>query len=53
MIRLFTSAKEDEPLLDTSATPNWPERFVQLATESKDKRLKQFYEASCVAGDTH
>lgn len=52
MIRLFTSEKEDEPLLDTSATPNWPERFVQLATESKDKRLKQFYEASCVTGDT-
>lgn len=35
----------------TDFTP-WPDRFAALAKSARDERLKQFYEAGCVAEDT-
>ncbi|WP_194437384.1 3'-5' exonuclease [Vibrio fluminensis] len=38
--------------VDTSATPDWSQRFKQLAEQAKDSRLKAFYAQGAVSGDT-
>ncbi|CAH0533550.1 3'-5' exonuclease DinG [Vibrio stylophorae] len=40
------------PLIDTQWTPDWPKRFNELAEQAKDPRLKAFYGAGQVSGDT-
>ena len=36
----------------SSNTSNWPELYQALARETRDPRLKDFYQAGCVAPDT-
>lgn len=43
----------DDPIDPITGTDEpWPERFGALANESRDPRLKAYYEAGCVAPDT-
>lgn len=52
MIRLFRGQRNASPLLNTSATPNWPALFMQLSKEAQDPRLKAYYSMPIATGDT-
>ncbi|MGF1723936.1 3'-5' exonuclease [Photobacterium nomapromontoriensis] len=52
MMKFFRKQSDNLPLLDTSATPDWPVLFQQLAGEAQDPRLKQYYATPIVSGDT-
>lgn len=52
MMRFFTGQADNVPLLDTSATPDWPILFQQLAAETQDPRLQRYYATPIVTGDT-
>ena len=52
MMRFFRSKQQRLPLLDTSATPNWPALFLQLQQEAIDPRLKAYYATPIASGDT-
>ncbi|MDF5213400.1 3'-5' exonuclease, partial [Vibrio parahaemolyticus] len=40
--------EKEQPLLDTSQTPEWSMLFKQLAKEAKDERLKRYYSTPMV-----
>ncbi|MDF4782106.1 exonuclease domain-containing protein, partial [Vibrio parahaemolyticus] len=44
--------EKEQPLLDTSQTPEWSMSFKQLAKEAKDERLKRYYSTPMVNGKT-
>ncbi|MDF4746221.1 exonuclease domain-containing protein, partial [Vibrio parahaemolyticus] len=44
--------EKEQPLLDTSQTPEWSMLFKQLAKEAKDERLKRYYSTPMVNGET-
>lgn len=44
--------KTSNSLIDTSHTPNWPQRLATLGEEANDERLKSFYTTASVLPDT-
>jgi len=44
--------RTQRPLLTNTNTPDWPTFFTTLASQAKDSRLKQYYSADMVQGDT-
>lgn len=44
-------ASEERPATE-SAAPDWPKHLAQLARRARDPRLKAFYQAGAVSGDT-
>ncbi|CAH1533825.1 MULTISPECIES: 3'-5' exonuclease [Vibrio] len=52
MMWFFKQQQDARDLLDTSQTPDWPVFFEQLAAQAKDDRLKRYYSAPIVNGDT-
>lgn len=51
---IFTVTREQmrRPLLNTRATPDWPTFFRTLQENAQDERLKAYYAAPMVSGDT-
>lgn len=52
MMWFSKKAAKDQPLLDTSRTPEWSTLFKQLAKEARDERLKRYYSTPMVNGET-
>ncbi|MBO9482425.1 3'-5' exonuclease [Salinisphaera sp. G21_0] len=52
MISLLRAEPHSELLFDTRDTPNWSERFAELALEAQDARLKRFYRVLPAAPET-
>ncbi|MDX1587341.1 MAG: 3'-5' exonuclease [Oleiphilaceae bacterium] len=52
MIRQLLTMAADERLVQGAGVPDWPERLRQLSRQARDPRLKAFYKAGTVSGDT-